>query len=35
MFAVNAVNYDPYGIRKLLKMVLMPLNVNPYPLFKS
>jgi hypothetical protein len=28
MFAVNAVNYDPYGILILLKTVLTPLNIN-------
>jgi hypothetical protein len=30
MFAVNAENYDPYGIWTSLKMVLTPLNVNRY-----
>jgi hypothetical protein len=34
MFAVNAENYDPFGIWTLLKMVLTPLNVNRYRLLK-
>jgi hypothetical protein len=35
MFAVNAENYDPYGIWTSLKMVLTPLNVNRYRLLKN
>jgi hypothetical protein len=34
MFAVNAENYDPYGIWTSLNMVLTPLNVNRYRLLK-